>query len=115
MSEATLHFAPRSSVLARQRIRERAGARRTRWLIAVAGASALILSAMLFFVWTRIRVVQTGYEISRANQVQQELLEESRALRLEVATLRAPRRIEAIAGSQLGLRPPRPEQVVVVE
>ncbi|MBI3078770.1 MAG: cell division protein FtsL [Deltaproteobacteria bacterium] len=115
MSEAALHLTPRSSLLARQRVRERGGARRACWLLAVAGASALILAALLFYVWTRIRVVQMGYEISRANQAQRELLERSRALRLEVATLRAPRRIEAIAGSQLGLRPPRGEQVVVME
>jgi cell division protein FtsL len=71
---------------------------------------ALVGSA-LFYVWTRHEVMSWGYRISRATERQSELKHMNRELRLEVASLRSPGRIEAIAHDKLGLDFPKPGQI----
>jgi cell division protein FtsL len=62
-------------------------------------------------VWVRLQVVNVGYELSAARQMQQRLEHERQELEVEFATLRDPRRIEEIARRRLGLTEPRPGQV----
>ena len=75
---------------------------------------APMVAAALFFVWTRITTVQLGYVLSEAAASHQRLLEDNRVLRLEVAALRATARLERLAKEVYGLRPPGPDQVVVL-
>jgi cell division protein FtsL len=74
----------------------------------------LVTSIFVFHVWSRLYVFRTGYEIYQQEKTKQELLEENRILTMEVASLKSPARIERIARDDLGLRSPRPEQVVMV-
>jgi len=69
----------------------------------------------LLFVWSRLGVVQVGYEISQANKVYQGLVKENQRLRVEVASLKSPSRIEEIAKNQLGFINPRPEQIIIIQ
>jgi cell division protein FtsL len=76
------------------------------------GAVALVLvGSALFYVWTRHEVTSWGYSISRATERQSQLKEMNRELRLEVASLRSPSRIESIARKELGLDFPKPGQI----
>jgi cell division protein FtsL len=75
---------------------------------------ALLLLVSLFFVWSRLQLLHLEYEISSQESRLLKLQQETRALRLEVATLNSPARIEQIARRELGLRPPTPEQVVII-
>lgn len=75
---------------------------------------ALLLLVSLFFVWSRLQLVHLEYEISSQETRLRNLQQETKALRLEVATLNSPGRIEQIARRELALRPPTPEQVVMV-
>jgi cell division protein FtsL len=72
-----------------------------------------ILSA-LFFVWSRIQVIQLGYEISNALKEGRSLAEMNKRLTLEVATLKSYGRIEKVAVEELGMSKPKPDQVVVI-
>ncbi|WP_305041617.1 cell division protein FtsL [Geoalkalibacter sp.] len=74
----------------------------------------LVLVISLFFVWSRIQVFQLKYEISTLETTLREAQQEERQLRLEVASLRNPSRIESIARTKLGLRQPLPEQIINV-
>ena len=74
----------------------------------------LATSAFVFHVWSRLYVFRTGYEIYQQEKSKQELLEENRILTMEVASLKSPARLEKIARRELGLRSPRPEQVVMI-
>ncbi|WP_305044194.1 cell division protein FtsL [Geoalkalibacter sp.] len=74
----------------------------------------LVLVISLFFVWSRIQVFQLKYEISALETALRDAQQEERRLRLEVASLRNPSRIENIARTKLGLRPPVPEQIINV-
>jgi cell division protein FtsL len=73
----------------------------------------LILSA-LFFVWSRIQVIQLGYEISNALKEGRSLAETKKRLTLEVATLKSYGRIEKVAIEELKMSKPKPGQVVVI-
>lgn len=75
-------------------------------------AIAPLTAASLFFVWTRITTVQLGYRLSEAAQAHERLLEENRALRLDVAALKGTVRLEQLAKERFHLSPPGPDQVV---
>lgn len=73
------------------------------------------LSAMaLLHVWTRLQVIHMGYVLSTASKVQSYLEQENRELRLELATLTSPERLQQIAKNRLGLIEPDKDQVVIL-
>lgn len=76
---------------------------------------ALMVAVALFFVWSRLQVVNLEYGISNLEGRLRSLQQESRQLQLEAASLRNPVRIEQVARARLGLRLPAPEQVVTVD
>ena len=73
-----------------------------------------LIGGSLFHVWSRIQVIQLGYEISNALKEGRTLAEANKKLRLEIATLKSYGRIEKIAVEELGMTKPRPDQVIVI-
>jgi cell division protein FtsL len=96
--------------------REESGPREVnRNLIFVALVVALaFIGCSLFYVWSHQQIVSLGYEISQAIGEEQELLQENKKLRLELAALKAPRRIERMASQELGLVTPQKDQLIIV-
>jgi len=79
------------------------------------GLGAIVaLGIALCLVWIRLQLVNTGYEISAARQLERRLEQEQRELRIEAATLTSPRRLETVARTRLGMGPPAPGQIVNV-
>ncbi len=78
-------------------------------------AAALLLASSLFHVWSQLRVFKLGYQLSQASAIHEGLSQENAQLRLEVATLKSPQRIEKVARGTLGLNLPRPEQIIVIK
>ena len=80
--------------------------------------SAILLSFLiggsLVYVWSRIQVIQVGYEISNAMKSGRGFVEENKKLRVEVATLKSYARIERIATEELGMSKPGSDQVIVI-
>lgn len=72
------------------------------------------IGGSLFYVWSRIQVIQLGYEISNAMKEERTLIESNKKLRLEIATLKSYTRIERLALEELRMVKPRPEQVIVI-
>lgn len=68
----------------------------------------------IFHTWLRVERLTLGYELSRLFSEERALRREHERLRLEVATLEAPARIERIARQRLGMRPPKIHEVIVV-
>jgi len=83
------------------------------WLLLLLVAT--LAGGMVFYAWPHFELRQTALAKQRMERTKERLLEQNRKLRLEKATLESLRRIESIAVRQLGLRAPRPEQLVVVE
>ena len=72
------------------------------------------IGGSLFYVWTRIQVIQFGYEISNTLKEERALTEANKKLRLEIATLKSYTRIEKLAVEDLKMAKPKPEQVIVI-
>ena len=79
----------------------------------------LVLSIMtvvaIFHVWSRVKVVDLNLQVSEMRRQLKEQEQEQGRLKLEVASLKAPARIEAIAKGELGMSLPTDQQVVVVK
>jgi cell division protein FtsL len=73
-----------------------------------------LIGGSLFYVWSRIQVIQLGYEISNAMKEERTLTEANKKLRLEIATLKSFSRIEKLALEELKMAKPKPEQVIVI-
>lgn len=72
---------------------------------------AIVTTAAIAQVWTRLQAIELGYKISQATKTQHRLMEDQQTLRMELAQLKNPERIQKIAIETLGLRPPEPEQI----
>ena len=72
------------------------------------------IGGSLFYVWSRVQVIQLGYEISNALKEERALTEANKKLRVEIATLKSYSRIEKLALEELRMAKPKPEQVIVI-
>lgn len=66
----------------------------------VVSVAALIVG--LYYVWSRMQMVQTGYEISELERKNRDLQKRARELMLEIASLQSPSELEKKA-SKIGL------------
>jgi cell division protein FtsL len=73
-----------------------------------------LIGGSLFYVWSRIQVIQLGYDISNALKEEKVLIEANKKLRLEIATLKSYVRIEKFATEELRMGKPKPGQVIVI-
>lgn len=85
-----------------------------RQVLSMAALVAALAGVGLFHVWTHTRVVSAGYELARLEAEHRRLAGDRARLQLEVATLRAPGRLEKYARTRLGMAPPGPGAVVAV-
>ena len=77
------------------------------------GATVALFSAVAVFrIWSHTQVITSGYELARLESEHQRLEDEHGRLQMEVATLRAPGRLERFARAQLGMAPPAPGAVM---
>lgn len=97
-------------------------ARRPEPLRAAAGGGFLLpallglglLAMALGHVWLRLQVVHMGYALSTATKLEKELEQENRELKVELATLTSPQRLESMARARLGMTQPQRGQVVIL-
>jgi cell division protein FtsL len=75
----------------------------------------LLTLLSLFHVWSRVKVVDLNLEITDANRLLKELHQEKNTLKLEVASLKHPARIEALAKGELEMALPSDQQVIIVK
>ena len=74
----------------------------------------LLIGGSLFYVWSRIQVIQLGYGISNALKQERAWVEANKRLRVEIATLKSYSRIEKLAVEELRMAKPKPDQVIVI-
>lgn len=68
----------------------------------------------LLYAWCRVQCVNAGYGIDRETLRRQTLLKERNTLKIELARLKSPERIENIARSRLGLIMPDAQHTVTL-
>jgi cell division protein FtsL len=84
-------------------------------MLPMLGFVALLCVLSLSFVWCRVQATGLEYEISSLEEAVRKANQETVELRLEVATLGTPQRLEQVALNDLGLRFPTPAQVNTVD
>lgn len=84
-------------------------------LLPMLGFIVLLCVLALFFVWCRVQATSLDYRISSLEGDLRKAKQETVELRLEVATLGTPQRLEQVAANDLGLRLPVPKQVITVD
>jgi cell division protein FtsL len=75
---------------------------------------SILVAVSLFYVWTRVAVVQTGYRLHDLAKQYEELEQEYRSLKLELVTQKSPENLGSQAQHMLGLTQPQPHQVVLL-
>jgi cell division protein FtsL len=86
---------------------------RALWRSALVGV--LLVVVVLFSVWQKFQLVSHGYAMETLQRERTAEEEVNRHLRLEIETLRSPRRIEELATRKLHLVPPPAEMAIVIE
>jgi|GEM_PF-865438 len=76
---------------------------------------ALAICGSLFYIGTRVKVVDLGYRINQQIQIKENLIEESKKLNLEIARLKSPTRIESEARQTLGMTLATPNQIIYAD
>jgi cell division protein FtsL len=94
---------------------DRAGRkRRRRHAVAFTLLALCLVGVALLHVWLRLQVVHMGYVLSTTSKLQNQLEQENRELKIELATLTSPDRLAAMARKRLGLVSPDKGQVIVL-
>jgi cell division protein FtsL len=95
-------------------VREVDGARQrelSRWLV----ICTLLVGVVLFSAWQQFELLSHGYRLERLQEERRAEQEVNRHLRLEIESLRAPKRIERLAVEKLKLTAPGRDQAIVIE
>lgn len=111
MSRVYTPYAIGSDMVHRQKAYTKKDFVKTRVLFKILSLVAFMAILSLFYIWSRVQIVQYGYEINSLNDRRMSLLEENKKIKVEVATLKAPQRIEKIALEQLRMRAPDQTQI----
>jgi cell division protein FtsL len=88
---------------------------RQRELWHLAGIGLVLVGLLLASAWQHFELIQHGYRIEQMQQQRAIEDEINRQLRLEIETLRSPKRIERLATGQLTLVAPGRDEAIVIE
>ncbi|MBK7858200.1 MAG: cell division protein FtsL [Archangiaceae bacterium] len=81
-------------------------------LLPAALAIALLAAVGVVHVTSRVLVVKVGYELSKLDQESTALTRDNDRLKLELATLKSPARLESQARTELGMGPPAASSII---
>jgi cell division protein FtsL len=79
------------------------------------GIASVLVLALLFSAWQHFELLRHGYKVEQMERERAEQEELNRQYRLEIETLRSPRRIETLATQKLRLVAPSHDETIVIE
>lgn len=88
---------------------------RQRELWKTVGVAAFLVAVFLFSAWQHFELLRHGYQIEQMQRMRAVEEETGRQLRLEIETLRSPKRIETLAIERLHLVAPSSDETIVIE
>ena len=98
-----------------RQVKEKAGASFGSKFPTIIVVTLILMFVALIYVGSHIRMTRMEYEIAAALSAKELLLEEQKKLKLEMAMLKAPQRIEQIAKTKLQMSYPDAQQVIVLK
>jgi cell division protein FtsL len=75
----------------------------------------IFMFVALVYVGSHIRMTELEYNVAAQLAEREKIIEEQNRLRLELATLRSPQRIESLAKNKLQMSYPESNQVIVLK
>ncbi len=103
-----------SKAIDNSRLVKVADKRRSREMAHFAGALAILFVLVMVYAWQHFSAIEYGYRIEALKAQRDTLAETSRELRLELASLKDPERIDAMARG-MGLQTPQVGQVMLMD
>lgn len=88
---------------------------RQRELWKTVGIAAFLVLALLFSAWQHFELLRHGYQVEELQRERAAEDETGRRLRLEIETLKSPKRIETLATERLHLVAPATADAIVIE
>lgn len=79
------------------------------------GVVILLVLGSLLYAWSSLKITHIGYEMADALKERKNLMETNERLKIELATLKSPDRIEALAVQKLGMRTPKSREFVIIK
>jgi cell division protein FtsL len=79
------------------------------------GIIVIVTAVSVFHVWSRVRVMDLNLQVGELRRELKAQEQEQGRLKLEVASLKMPARIETLATGELGMSLPTEQQVVQVK
>ncbi len=77
--------------------------------------ATVLMAVLLIYVWSHIHMTELEYQIARELSSKEQFTEEQAKLKVELATLKSPQRIEIIAREKLQMTYPEREQVILLK
>jgi len=88
---------------------------RQRGLWKTVAIASVLVAMFLFSAWQRTQLLRHGYQIEELQRQRAAEEEAGHQLRLEIDTLKSPKRIEALATERLHLVAPSSDEAIVIE
>jgi len=79
------------------------------------GIAGFLVGVLLFSAWQHFELLRHGYQIEELKRQRAAEEEDALRLRLEIETLKSPKRIETLATGQLHLVAPSRDEAIVIE
>jgi len=79
------------------------------------GIAGFLVVVLLFSAWQHFELLRHGYQVEELQRQRAGEEETARQLRLEIETLKSPKRIETLATRQLHLVAPSRDEAIVIE
>lgn len=89
--------------------------RRRRFYAWAVVATLVLLSLAFLYLWQYVSILELNYEVTRHKGELDEAYQEKVTLEADLYRRRSMAEIDEVAHEKLGLRPPKPGQVVIVE
>jgi cell division protein FtsL len=77
--------------------------------------ASVLMAVALLYVWSHIHMTELEYQVARELSSEEQIREERTKLKVELATLKSPRRIETIAREKLEMTYPERAQVIMLK
>jgi len=74
-----------------------------------------LIAGSLFYVWSRVLVINLGYDLSEVMDRHWKLVQDNKKLQIEIALLKSLARVERIARDELGMEKPLPGQIILMK
>jgi cell division protein FtsL len=74
-----------------------------------------VVTLSIFYIWSRVQIVQIGYEINEYKKEQVNLEDENKKLSMEYTLMKSPKRITEFAQTKLNMKLPDIKNIIEVE